>query len=167
MNTLDLKPFLEKQKELDERINTEHHVTHQSTKVERFLALLVEVGELANATRAFKYWSLKKAEPRGILLDEYADGLHFFLSLALVFGYGLGTVNYPTLVEAKNTQVQAFAETYDAIITFMRSEVEDDYRRALNLFLSLGSALSFTPEDIKEGYLLKLVVNYTRQNTKY
>ena len=62
-------------------------------KDERFLALLVEIGELANATRAFKYWSLKPAEERARLLDEYADGLHFFLSLALVFKLEVEVVN--------------------------------------------------------------------------
>lgn len=167
MNTLDLKPFLIKQKELDERINNEHHVTHQTTKLERFLALLVEIGELANATRAFKYWSLKKSEPRTLLLDEYADGLHFFLSLALVFGYDLNDVTYTVLPTTKETLVKSFAALYLKVTTFMKSEQKVDYDDALTTFLSLGSALSFTPEDIKEGYLAKLVVNYSRQNTKY
>lgn len=37
------------------------------------LALLVEVGELANATCCFKHWSVKGPESRERLLDEYSD----------------------------------------------------------------------------------------------
>jgi len=48
---------------------------------ERMLAMIVEVSELANASRCFKYWSMKPAEPKERLLDEYADCLHFLLSL--------------------------------------------------------------------------------------
>lgn len=59
---INLAPLLLKQRELDADINSRHNVTHESTKTERFLALLVEIGELANATRAFKYWSLKKVK---------------------------------------------------------------------------------------------------------
>ena len=48
---------------------------------ERILALFVEVGEFANATRSFKYWSKKPPESKERLLDEYVDMLHFYLSI--------------------------------------------------------------------------------------
>ncbi|MDY0214213.1 MAG: dUTP diphosphatase [Bacilli bacterium] len=164
---INLAPLLIKQKELDARINTEHKVTHQSTKTERFLALLVEIGELANATRAFKYWSLKPGEERARLLDEFADGLHFFLSLAIVFNIEVDEVYYESSLTDKKTVVNRFKEVYQAIGHFMEKEGEILYFRALTSFLSLGSALAFTPQDINDAYLAKLVVNYTRQNTKY
>ena len=43
----------------------------------------MEFGEFANATRCFKYWSNKPSEAQDIVLDEYVDGLHFFLSLGI------------------------------------------------------------------------------------
>jgi len=164
---INLTPLLVKQQELDARINKEHGVTHQSTKTERFLALLVEVGELANATRAFKYWSLKKSEERPILLDEFADGLHFFLSLALVFNFEVNNVLYEELPNDKKTVIQSFKKVYETVAFFMEDEEETSYFKALKTFLSLGSALGFTSEDIIDAYNAKLVVNYTRQNTKY
>lgn len=54
---------------------------------EKLLALQVEVSELANATRCFKYWSMKGPEQRERLLEEYADVLHFFLSVGLALGF--------------------------------------------------------------------------------
>ncbi len=52
----------------------------------KLLALSVEVGELANATKCFKYWSTKKDEGMERILDEYADVLHFLLSVANSLG---------------------------------------------------------------------------------
>ncbi len=164
---INLAPLLAKQAQLDARINSEHHVTHVSTKDERFLALLVEIGELANATRVFKYWSLKPAEERTRLLDEYADGLHFFLSLALVFKLEVGEVNYPISGESKQEIIALFKSVYLTINELMLNEDKEHYFNALTTFLSLGSALSFTTQDIVNAYQDKLVVNYKRQDTKY
>jgi len=48
---------------------------------DRILALFTEVGEFANATKCFKYWSNKPPESKERLLDEYVDILHFYLSI--------------------------------------------------------------------------------------
>lgn len=164
---INLKPLLEKQKELDADINARHGCSHQSTKTERFLALLVEIGELANAARAFKYWSLKGSESRTVLLDEFADGLHFFLSLALVFDFKLGNVEYETLPASKDVINNTFRDVYLRINDLMRKESRRCYNAALKAFLMLGSALTFTPQDITNAYNAKLVVNYDRQKTNY
>ena len=52
----------------------------------KMLALLVEIGELANETRCFKYWSNKPASEREVILEEYVDGLHFILSIGIDLG---------------------------------------------------------------------------------
>ncbi len=55
-------------------------------KKKKMLALLVEIGELANETRCFKYWSNKPASEREVILEEYVDGLHFILSIGIDLG---------------------------------------------------------------------------------
>ena len=81
--TIDFSLLYEKQKGLDENIASNHHVTYASTRNRRIIALLVEIGEFANSTRCFKYWSNKPSETKERVLDEYADGLHFFLSVGI------------------------------------------------------------------------------------
>ena len=61
LNLTDLIPL---QKELDERIMSLHEQTRPSTQLKRVLALVVEISELANETRTFKYWSLKGASEK-------------------------------------------------------------------------------------------------------
>lgn len=80
---MEIKELLEKQKQLDEYITKKFDPTmyQRDFLICRLLALQVEVSELANATRCFKYWSEKPSESKKRVLDEYADVLHFLLSI--------------------------------------------------------------------------------------
>lgn len=109
---MNIKKLLETQKALDDRIRKEKGLEGQDLTANTFLALLVELGEMANCWREFKFWSNDQApryerkchackgkgkfenkdiclycEGTGIeakpLLEEYIDCLHFFLSLGL------------------------------------------------------------------------------------
>ena len=67
---IDFKDLFIKQKELDLDIQQRHNVTYENTMSRRSLSLLVEIGELANATRCFKYWSNKPSESKERVYDE-------------------------------------------------------------------------------------------------
>ena len=88
----NLTELNKKQKELDMEIAVNHGVSYSSTRNKRTLALLVELGEFANATRTFKYWSNKGPESKERVLDEFADGLHFILSLGIDQGYEVDSI---------------------------------------------------------------------------
>ena len=77
---IELEELFKAQAELDATIAKNHQISYETTRHRRIMACLVEIGELANATRCFKYWSNKGKESDDIVLDEFADGLHFFLS---------------------------------------------------------------------------------------
>ncbi len=49
--------------------------------LKRDLALTIELAELANETRCFKYWSSKGPSEREVILEEFVDSIHFLLSL--------------------------------------------------------------------------------------
>ena len=74
------------QKVLDDRILAEHGLEGSDLFVKKIIALHVELGELANETRSFKYWSKKGPSPREIILEEFVDVLHFTLSLGIDLG---------------------------------------------------------------------------------
>ncbi|MEG2909687.1 MAG: dUTP diphosphatase, partial [Erysipelotrichaceae bacterium] len=80
---LYVKDLYEMQDKLDQRIFDEHGITRIETMNRRMLALLIEIGELANETRCFKFWSNKGASSKDVILEEYADGIHFLLSLGI------------------------------------------------------------------------------------
>lgn len=96
---MNLYKLFETQKVLDAHIEKEHpRVEDENRLAKKLLSLQVELGELANEWRGFKFWS-NAQEPRtyGLklgktpkenryinpLLEEYVDCLHFILSIGL------------------------------------------------------------------------------------
>lgn len=86
---MEIKELLEKQKELGNTLIENQHKREPNNPIggnelltDTLLGLGVEVSELAQATRCFKYWSTKGSEPRERILEEYADVFHMMLCFA-------------------------------------------------------------------------------------
>src|SRR5690606_12300132 len=92
---MNLSKLFEMQAKLDAHIEREHpRKENEDRLAKKVLALQVELGELCNCWRGFKYWSndqepgtVKYIENRkhrqNPLLEEYVDCLHFLLSIGL------------------------------------------------------------------------------------
>ncbi len=152
------------QKDLDLEIANKHHVSYETTSNKRLLALLVELGEFANETRCFKYWSNKGPSEKEIVLDEYVDGLHFFLSL----GIPLKTTKYVYEIHKLNVSLSdAIINTYNLISTFSLKRDLEHYIVAFQSYLDIISLLEVDSKEIIEAYLKKLEVNHNRQANNY
>lgn len=162
---MNLKPLFEMQQKLMDRIEEEHPKKPGEDRFgDKILALLVEIGELANETRCFKFWSNKTPSNRGVILEEYVDGLHFILDLGIevdlkpnqVFNF----ICYDNLTEQ-------FTNIYQT--THIFASVRDDvtYSYLLKRYLGLGEMLGFGMLEIEEGYLNKNKVNHDRQDNGY
>lgn len=161
---MDLTELFKKQAELDATIAENHHVSYATTRSRRIMALIVEIGELANATRCFKYWSNKGAEPKEIVLDEYADGLHFFLSLGVDIKTSKTSYNRTKHLDNLTDQ---FHEVYHRIDVFNKKQDDKSYIKAFQAFLNLLPLLGYRWKDLERAYYKKLGVNYVRQETNY
>src|SRR5690606_14512445 len=67
---------------LDTRIVQERGLNEDELLFKKIDAFRVELHELENETKHFKYWSSKQPD-RAKMLEEYVDGLHFILSIGL------------------------------------------------------------------------------------
>jgi len=161
---IDLTYLYLKQAELDQRIADNHHVSYETTRERRILALLVEIGEFANATRCFKYWSNKASEPLDVVLDEYVDGLHFFLSLGIDIKVNKKTYNYTKHADNLTKQV---LETYRLASIFYKNQDEKSYIKAFQAFINIVPLLKVRWNVIEKAYYKKLGENYHRQDTNY
>ena len=56
MAKIVLDELFKAQAELDETIAKNHGISYATTRHRRLMACIVEIGELANATRCFKYF---------------------------------------------------------------------------------------------------------------
>lgn len=70
---MNLNKLFDIQAKLDERIVQEHSLQGQDLLDKKILALQVELGELANEWRGFKFWS-KDQEPRKEIVCGTCDG---------------------------------------------------------------------------------------------
>ncbi|NRD80311.1 dUTP diphosphatase [Bacillus sp. BRMEA1] len=159
---MNLNKLFQMQQELDQHIEKEHpREEGKSRKSEKVLALLVELGELANETRCFKFWSNKPASEKKVVLEEFVDGIHFLLSLGLemkVEKFGLEPIKLENLTEQ-------FLGLYNAFSILRIAFSSQAYSAAFSAYLGLGEMLGFDWEEIEEAYCKKNSVNHSRQNS--
>ncbi|MEC5421979.1 dUTP diphosphatase [Virgibacillus sp. C22-A2] len=152
------------QAQLDKYIETKNNLNSKSVFQEKCLALLVELGELANETRCFKFWSSKSRNEKHVILEEYVDGIHFILSLGIEKGH-----HYVSkFIQSTNcTETEQFNEVFEGCIMFKKEPNHRNYEKLFESYIQLGNVLGFTETEIQEAYLKKNEVNYERQNQGY
>lgn len=182
---MDLSKLFETQRVLDERIALEHPpVVGEDRLAKKILALQVELGELANEWRGFKFWS-KNQEPclsrsehdffsddvireYNPLLEEYVDCLHFILSIGNYIHCKsferLHRISLSNNITKKFNTVFKLVADLEEIFILMDSS---DYELVFNEFIELGEMLGFAWEQIEQAYYDKNAINHTRQNTGY
>lgn len=163
---MNLEKLFQMQKELDARILAEHPIQKGENRLaKKILALLVELGELANEWREFKYWS-NDQKPRARMLEEYVDALHFILSIGLDIAEP-GIVHLRDVDEEKNV-IEQFIEVFDRVrgLYFFEYDIFE-YESLLAQFIKLGEMLGFTWEEVEEAYFQKNVENHARQERGY
>lgn len=154
------------QKGLDEHIETKHGLENESLFHRKVLALLVELGELANETRCFKFWSLKPSSPQETVLEEFVDGVHFILSLGLECGFEQEN-DYIGKEETKASLNEQFLHVFELVNNFRNSKAIKDYKELFHAYFQLGELLGFNALDIEKAYVDKNEVNYERQRQGY
>lgn len=104
---MELQHIIDAQKALDARIIKEKGLEGKDLVANTFVALQVELGEMANEARWFKHWS-NDQKPRmktesicgcimcehhsipndkNPILEEFVDSVHFFVSIAIQKGW--------------------------------------------------------------------------------
>ncbi|WP_132945902.1 dUTP diphosphatase [Tumebacillus sp. BK434] len=161
---MNLHKLLTLQRELDARIKAEHGLHGQDLVPKKLLALQVELAELANETRCFKFWSKKPASGLDIILEEYVDVLHFALSLALELGY---TDLQPAAAAPADSVTASFLELMDRSSRLAATRAQGDLEALLAGLLGLGGQLGLQAGDIEAAYLAKNEVNHQRQAQGY
>ena len=162
---MNLEKLFDLQSKLDKRIQKDHNLENENLIPKKILALLVEAGELANETRCFKFWSLKKPSAKEIILEEYVDCLHFILSIGLEKKYDdIKTIEFK---KSTDEPTDLFLHFYSSINNFMSVPSKENYIDVFKCFLTLGYRLGFTFSELGNAYLSKNEINHKRQDQGY
>ena len=132
---------------------------------EKGLALLVELAELANETRCFKFWSTKGPSDRSIILEEYVDSIHFLLSLGIE--KGLDSLEEWPVAELQDDLTGLFIRTFEAIHLFLLDPEMSKYKQLWVHYGKIADGLGFSYKEIMDAYVEKNDENYKRQQTGY
>lgn len=162
---MNITKLMDMQTALDKHIETKHDLFTENLVERKILALLVELGELANETRCFKFWSLKGPSDKETILAEYVDGIHFILSLGIEKGF-IPKVETRSLLKQTDITTQ-FIAIYGSINEFRKHLTDETFQTVFSEYLLLGEMLGFSAKDVETAYITKNEVNYERQKQGY
>lgn len=175
---MNLEKSYKMQEELDKHILEKHNLKMSKEELldNTILALLVEVGELANTTRCFKHWSTKGMMDKEIVLDELADVLHFYLSI----GNQIGEKYLDIGVESSWIYSTVnYALTFELLVLYSHLgelgneysiggvDLEEVYQSVGDSIFKVIDVLGFSDEEVEQAYLKKHEENYRRQREGY
>ncbi|NYE07746.1 dimeric dUTPase (all-alpha-NTP-PPase superfamily) [Bacillus niacini] len=163
---MQLEKLFKMQRGLDQHIEEKHGLQNEDLFDRKVLALLVELGELANETRCFKFWSIKPSSEKSVVLEEYVDGIHFILSLGIECGFQ--NLDYTLDIEpSAASTTEQFLLIYQVVNKFRDTKSESDFKTLLQSYLQLGTLLGISYEEMEKAYFTKNEVNYQRQQNNY
>lgn len=175
---MNLNKLYKMQAELDKHIIEKHNIKMNKKELldNTILALLVEVGELANTTRCFKHWSTKGMMDKEVVLDELADCLHFYLSIGnqlgdeycdidIESGWISSTVNYALTFELLVLYSHLGKLGNECSVSGV--DLEEIYQSVGDSIFKVIDVLGFTDKEVEQAYLKKHEENYKRQREGY
>lgn len=163
---MNLSKLFEMQRELDERIVKEKGLEGRDLLPEKILALQVELGELANEWRGFKFWKVDP-QPSDKVLEEYVDCLHFILSIGIEFGVHKKFGPFEWAFSKYPIWSRTWLELLEQVGKLWHTDRHDEYWFTFYLFKQLGYSLGFNWEQIEAAYVAKNAINHDRQASGY
>lgn len=146
-------------KKLDHEFDLLYDINSPEIRSKNILELLVEIGECANETRVFKYWSQKPPSEDEIILAELADCLIMVLSFANLSNLNLDEVS---LTKSNLNVVDEFIQIYKLASSLTIQFDADLIKKLLNEIINLGHLLGYDDEIICKSCLEKINRNFKR-----
>lgn len=158
-----LSRIYEMQKKLDNTVDETHGITGEDVTTKKILALIVEIGEFANEISSFKYWKKNINVQKDLVLEEYADGLHFFAS----FYVGLDVKEDVKPILASNDLNEMFLELYSATTDLKNGISLEKLNKAFGTYIGIAKLMKFDEEEVLEYYFKKNKINFERMKNNY
>lgn len=149
---------------LDSMFNDLYNIYSVETIEKNIIEVLVELGELANESRCFKYWSKRPPSDKDITLEEYADTLLIIFAFFNVKSIEL-TEEFPE-IENDNI-INQFKILFNLISKLDYNLDNDNLKLIFCNMINLGYLLNFDDEDIINGCIRKININKLRFDTGF
>ena len=124
------------------------------------IELLVELGELCNESRCFKYWSNKEVD-RKLLLFEYADVIIMTLYFFDQYNISLDE-EFPTQNDLD--AINEFIFLYGEMAKFGKEDTRDLIKNIFVNVIRLGNLLGLSETEVLDSCLEKIKITFGRLN---
>jgi dimeric dUTPase (all-alpha-NTP-PPase superfamily) len=161
---MNLQELFHMQRQLDRYIQSNQNVEEPIFR-KKVLALQVELSELANETRCFKFWSIKGPSAKETLLEEYVDCIHFLLSLGIEKNFD-ELNEWPKPLEEQDL-TELFLAAHARVGQFAEQAEFESYKILWQTFGAIATALGFSYAEVLQAYVQKNETNYKRQQEGY
>ncbi len=162
-NMFDLTNIYKMTKQIDEQFAL-HYGNNEEIVRKNRLELLVELGELANETRCFKYWSMKQIGDKEKVLEEYIDCLFMILYFSNITNISLDE-EFPNSLNGDIIDTFLSLNKFASSISKVPSK--DEIKKVLVELDHLAKLLGFTIEDLERATKMKSKIIETRFNSNY
>ncbi len=163
---LNLNKIINIQKKLDKYIEDNHKLESKDLVSRKKLALIIEISELCNEVRCFKYWSIKKMSTKNIILNEFVDCFHFILSIGIF--YGIDLLELDLVFEYKKKDNIELSNFFIELIHDVKSiNNKKSSIEFIKKLFELAYNLDLSNDEIVDYYYKKNEINFKRQNEKY
>lgn len=160
---MKLKKFYLLQEKLDQYIFENKNKNRKETLKARILAATIELAEIANEVKSFKFWSNKGMDCQKAI-EEYVDVLHFLLSIGIDLDACLEESKF---LEIDIEFTTLFLKLFDLLAQLNQETTKDNYENVMLYFFTLAKKLEMDDMLIEEEYLRKHEINYERQRNGY
>lgn len=161
----DYMEYYQRNKQLDQIYIDKYSSIDSKYYEKNCLGLVVELCELANESKCFKYWSIKKPN-KDALLEEYADCLSMLLC---IFNYHeIEEINILD-IELSDDIVYMFNEIIRMCTLLMNKDNVNEkiLKEIFTYLLHIGKLLDITDREILDACYMKLGKNIERLNSDY
>ena len=161
----DYIEYYQRNKQLDKIYLDKYSETESRYYEKNCLGLVVELCELANESRCFKYWSIKKPDMCN-LLEEYADCMSMLLC---IFNY----YNVDTVEMVDTLMSDDILLAFNEIIRMCTLLIDKDkvseqsLKEIFTYLLHIGKLLNLSNKEILDACYKKILKNEERLKTNY
>ena len=160
---MNLNSLFQKQAELDKYIYSQNNVTAKEVFERKIVALLVELGELANELQFFKYWKENVSIDSQRAIEEYIDVIHFAIGLAV--DLGIDEHEYSGMRPRDLNKL--FIGIANLATVLSVSKEKEHAKLLIDNVITLGYQLGLNEEIVLSEYNKKNEINYERQKSNY
>ena len=154
-----------KNKKLDDIFMNKYMDTESSYYEKNCLELIVEIGELANESKCFKYWTVKKPD-KELVLEEFADTL--LMILYMFNTYNVDSVSTIDVDMSLNVLVEFNILIRMCTNLMNKEDINELYLKEIfTRLIHIGKLLGLNDNEIIDACYKKIIKNEERLSSDY